>query len=325
MSQGKFAAAISALALSSCATTSFGPGTPLAPTVTSRDLAGGIAYVGTFVSLYRDRANAAANGRQWFEVPAFLAVFGGAVASATGGSDGGLIGAGVASLANAGNGYYAPRTKAALYRQAGDAMVCVQQVGSGLQAYSITQKTMALAGAGGELTTYLEMQGAAWAIERILGERLSNTGALPDAAGLAAQFEKLVTEREAKAKAAGDQAKAAGATSAADLAAETARAASAVEAARTTLAAAEAEAAAARAEAKADVDGDGVANPAALTSASARVSSARARLDEAMAAQAAIAEKRNAAEAATAVLAETLAEGLQLHANLQLCVLRMKS
>ena len=184
--------------LASCATTSFGPGTPAPPTVTTQDLAGGIAYVDTFIVLYRERANSTTNGRQWFEVPAFLGIFGGAVASASGGSDGGLIGAGVASLANAGKTYYAPRTKAGFYRQAFDAMSCVQQVGAGLQAFDASQRALIVSNAGEDQTIYLEMRAAAWGIERILAERLSNTGALPDGAGLAAEFEKLVAERQAR-------------------------------------------------------------------------------------------------------------------------------
>lgn len=192
----KFAAVVSALTLAGCATTSFGPGTPADPTVTSQDLAGGIAYVDTFIVLYRDRANELANGRQWFEVPAFLGIFGGAVASAGGASDGGLVGAGIASLANAGNTYYSPKERAALFRQASDAMSCVQLVGAGLTAFEPTQKSMLVASAGDDATLFLQMRSAAWAIERILAERLSNTGALPDAAGLAAEYEKLAAERQ---------------------------------------------------------------------------------------------------------------------------------
>lgn len=198
MRSNLFTALLGSALLASCATASFGPGTPGPPTVTTQDLAGGIAYIDTFVVLYRQRANAAANGRQWFEIPAFLGIFGGAVASASGGSDGGLIGAGVASLANAGNDYYAPRTKAGLYRQAFDAMSCVQQVGAGLQAFDASQRALIVSNAGENQRIYLEMRAAAWGIERILAERLSNTGALPDAAGLAAEYEKLVAERQAK-------------------------------------------------------------------------------------------------------------------------------
>jgi len=229
-------AAALAVVTASCATTSFGPGDPKKlPKDPSPTLGGAITYVEAFVDHYRDRANSAANGRQWFEIPAFLGVFGGAVASASGGSDGGLIGAGVSSVATASNGYYAPKAKAALYRQAADAMSCVLLVGNGLTPYQSSLTTKSLVSGQDDRAVFLEMQGAAWSIERILAERLSNAGALPDAAGLAAEYEKLVAERTAK-KAEAVNAVTASGTNTAEVAAIAANSAGA-DAARASLAA----------------------------------------------------------------------------------------
>jgi hypothetical protein len=227
----------SMLALSGCATTSFSP--PVVnlkhpTTVGSQaqakcaaqivadqtrsidsNVAGARALINNFIYVYRCRAHSAANGRQWFEVPALLIAAGTVTAAAFGaGPDVAIAGgAGSAVLAN-GKGYYSPQQKAAIYDHALDALLCIKSEAVGVKSFDIAiSETFKNAVADGKIEVdpydqYFDMiSSALFSVERILSQRLSSTGTF-DAAGLVAEIEaikKKVDDAEA-AKAAAKKA-----------------------------------------------------------------------------------------------------------------------
>lgn len=221
--------------LSGCASTSFAPpavtvayqnGVQVEQTIcpvggsrgtavtVTRDVAGAYKLLDKFIETFRCSAHSAANGRQAFEIPGFLATTGAAVASALGGgATYGIVGTGASSLFSNGNKYWDPKLKAAIYDHALDAMICIKTEAVGIPAFKFDnaaqeqQKNLLLEELGGTPKVsvpvdqqYFEMvSGAAFSVERILAQRLSNMASV-DAAAVSAELTAAIEERKAKEK-----------------------------------------------------------------------------------------------------------------------------
>ena len=218
----------SLLCLAGCATTSFAPppvavnyyqegdnsalcraGGPRQTTVTvTRTVAGAYRLVDKFIETYRCSAHSAANGRQAFEIPAFVATTGAALAGALGGGVGyGIAGTAANSAFTSGNKYWDPKAKATIYDHALDALLCVKTEAVGIPAYKFDQATAeatteaATRARDGEPPVtvevpaekqYFEMvSSAAFSIERILAHRLSSMAPV-DAGAVAAELAKAI-------------------------------------------------------------------------------------------------------------------------------------
>jgi hypothetical protein len=236
--------AASALPLSACAVTSFAPpsvpmrladGTMLsgeclssrtgrrsAVTLT-RNVDGALRYVDEYNNAIACSRDAAANGRQGFEVPSFIVTTGAMVAAAFGaGPDVAIAGSAGNSVLNAGKAYYDPKQKAAIYGNAVDALGCIRSEAVGMTSFAAI-KDDSDAGAGlktfmdgstGTVTVTTDMQYFAMvtdAVNRvrdILAKRLSDVGTF-DPKGLATEFaanaeEIRAREEEKKAAAPAD-------------------------------------------------------------------------------------------------------------------------
>lgn len=198
--------------------------------IIKRDTDGALLLVNNFILTYRCQADRAAEGRQYFEVPGYLATIGGAAAAAFGAPADVAIGTGAASAAlNQGKSYYAPRDKAVVLNDALDAMLCIQNEAVGIDPYTLKTLSAAqeVSGSGaaapqpqptiaGVVPTatpadggpevyvssqrqYFEMvRTALFAVERVVAQRLSNAGTPFDASGVMAELEKLNKEVEEK-------------------------------------------------------------------------------------------------------------------------------
>lgn len=94
------------------------------------------SLIHNFILVYRCRSREAANGRQAFQIPAFLAVVGATAATAFGaGQDVAIAGTVGSSIFNAGNSYYSPLQQAGIYNSAIDALVCIQSEAVGVEAF----------------------------------------------------------------------------------------------------------------------------------------------------------------------------------------------
>ena len=230
---------ISSLSLSACATTSFAPppvdfrydgdtsaavtckagGGRGATVKVTRDVPGTYKMLDTFIAAFRCNAHAAANGRQAFQIPAFLATTGAALAGALGGgATYGILGTGANSVFNAGNNYFDPKMKAAYFDHALDAMLCLKTEAVGVPAYifdnspppaagSAESALFELGGLGKKSTVtvtadeqyFMMVSAAAFSVERILAQRLSNMASV-DASAVAAEMAKAVTDATDTAK-----------------------------------------------------------------------------------------------------------------------------
>ena len=155
--------AASALTLSGCGTYSFGPPevslsrrvsgqelsqecliapAPAAASATDfeeigENVDGALALVSNFIDAYRCTMRLAADGRQAWQLPGFLALAGSATATAFGGgADWGIAGGAASSMFNAGNAYYNPQEQAAILRDAIEALTCIQTEAVGVSAFS---------------------------------------------------------------------------------------------------------------------------------------------------------------------------------------------
>jgi hypothetical protein len=227
--------AAAALPLSACATTSFSPPSVnlenetyvrgsnvswgqrcmpvehVQPVKIEQTVDGARALIKNFVYMYRCRAHSAANGRQAFEVPAFLALIGATTAVAFGaGHDVAVAGGAASSLFNGGKAYYDPKQKAEIYDHSIDALLCIQTEAVGIDALDIvqldaTQKQLGSLLAGrfdlddrddDELEVsaskrYFDLIAASLlSVERVTAHRLSNVGSY-DPEGVVAQIERL--------------------------------------------------------------------------------------------------------------------------------------
>lgn len=230
-------------ALSACSTTSFAPPSvnvtrvdtgrdayvsckpPAAGDVIGQDVSGALQLVDNFVDAYRCAGHAAANGRQAFEVPSFLTLVGSAAAVAFGAGPDVAIAGGIGnSVFSGGKSYYDPQAKADIFDRSLDALLCIQTEAVGIKAFDVPKASEAerggskglLAGAmgqgGGTITVTSEQQyfrmvsAALMSVERVTAERLSRVGHF-DAAGVQAEIEKLVKQREEAEAALKDQQK----------------------------------------------------------------------------------------------------------------------
>jgi hypothetical protein len=184
------------------------------------DLEGARALIDNFVFAYRCRMGGAANGRQIFDVPAYLAATGAVVATAFGaGTDATLAAGAVGAILGGGKGYYAPKDKAAVYNGALGALLCIKTESVGIRAFNIEAapkpKSDSESGGGGGETPkvtippekqYFDMVTAALlSVERILADRLSNIGKY-DPAGVVAEVTTLNDQIKAAEKARADKA-----------------------------------------------------------------------------------------------------------------------
>lgn len=145
--------------LSGCATTSFAPpsvpitynGDPqgsqtckeaAAGARVNRDVRGAWKVIDTFMAAYSCSHDAAVNGRQWFDLPAFLSTTGAATALAVGATPVatiGIAGTAASSVFNAGKAYYDPTAKAAIYNQALSALECIRKASVGVASQKIDE------------------------------------------------------------------------------------------------------------------------------------------------------------------------------------------
>jgi hypothetical protein len=190
----------------------------------TEDAAGATRLIDNFAFVYRCTAHQAADGRQGFEIPAFLVAAGGATAAALGAGADTAIATGAAGvILNHGKNYYDPKQKAAIIDSALDAVLCIKAESAGLSPYSLAVTSalensvahVAAATAGkpdGPVTTitaerqfYTLILGALLSTERVLATRLSNVGSF-DPAGTIAEIEKLAAEVKARKDEATDDA-----------------------------------------------------------------------------------------------------------------------
>jgi len=197
-----------------CAPLSFAPPKVDLSTHPSPTLQDAITDVDAFILKYRKYAGSAADGRQFFEVPAFVAALGAVTATAFGAGPNVTLGSGAAgALLGGGKAYYAPKTKAEIYGSAYSALMCIQQVALGVKPFADAPATdlrgkFVREQQGDQLALYYLVRNAALSVERILMSRLSNVGSLTDAEGIAAQYQKTVKEKLDAEKAAPAQASA---------------------------------------------------------------------------------------------------------------------
>ncbi|HKT14533.1 MAG TPA: hypothetical protein VJR87_03920 [Allosphingosinicella sp.] len=179
-----------------------------------RDVAGAQAMIDNFVLTYRCAAHSAANGRQYFEIPAFLALAGTSAAVAFGAGPDTAIAGGVGNaLFTSGGKYFAPKDKAGILDHSLDALLCIKTEAVGIDAFALDAisnveeasgatanavlKAMRNGSESGEVTVssseqYFEMVVAAlFSVERVTAQRLSAAGTPFDAAGVVAEIEAL--------------------------------------------------------------------------------------------------------------------------------------
>jgi hypothetical protein len=177
----------------------------------TRNLIGAYKLIDAYVVAFRCAAHAAADGRQGFEIPAFVSTTGAALATTLGGgATYGILGTGANAAFTAGNKYWDPKLKASIYDHALDALLCVKTEAVGIPAYKFENsgfgKMYGLEIGGSKISVPVERQyfemvsSAVFSIERILAQRLSNMAPV-DASAVAAELGKAIAEiQEAKKK-----------------------------------------------------------------------------------------------------------------------------
>lgn len=223
--------------LAGCATTSFAPprvdfhqkmtnarlGSNCAWTADNgpeltEDVAGARTLIRNYFDAYECAMRATANGRQAFEVPAFLALVGATTAVALGAGPNVAIAGGAGnSIFTAGNSYYAPREQTAILSDAVDAIACIQTEAIGISPTEYeavsdqqTQKSFTRTREGGgkvEVTVenqYFDMISSKLAnVHGFAAARLAGRGSL-NAGSVALEIEALIDKirkaEEAKKK-----------------------------------------------------------------------------------------------------------------------------
>jgi hypothetical protein len=221
----KFAAALLAAGLTSaCSTTSFAPPvvnlehrlaadstrvcrpTDKKVAIDKPSVDNARSLIENFILVYRCRSREAANGRQTFQLPGFVASVGAAAASAFGGgSDWGIAGMLGSSVANAGNSYYAPQRQAEIFDSAIDALVCIKTEAVGVEALTIEKVASESGGEEGGVAGdeggaavhtspaaqyYDLVRASLYSVERVTAARLRNVGTF-DPAGVVAELTAL--------------------------------------------------------------------------------------------------------------------------------------
>lgn len=166
------------------------------------------ALIQNFILVYRCRSREAANGRQFFQLPAFFATAGAAAAGAFGGgSDWGIAGGVLSSFFNAGNSYYSPQRQAEIFDSALDALTCIQTEAVGVDPIIIERTSPAASGEGGggegdsavhtsPAAQYYDLiRASLFSVERVTAQRLRTIGTY-DPAGVVAEITALNREVE---------------------------------------------------------------------------------------------------------------------------------
>lgn len=180
----------------------------------NRTTEGALLLINNFILTYRCQAHRAAEGRQFFEVPGFLAAAGGATAAALGAGPTIAIGTGATNaVLGQGKSYYAPKDKAVVLDDGLDALICIKNEAVGIDAYTLGAisdvqeeagppevRQQPLPGEpdnGPEIVIsaerqYFDMvQASLFSIERVVAQRLSASGTPFDADGVIAEIEAL--------------------------------------------------------------------------------------------------------------------------------------
>jgi hypothetical protein len=210
-----------------CATTSFAPpavpiGKKLAGTETcsARDqftdigtladtVAGAQRVIDLHLFVYDCAMRQTANGRQAFEIPAYLGAVGTAAAVVFGAGTDVLIAGGIKSAAmNRGKGYFDPQRKSEIYLRALNAMRCIKTESIGVPAFDpqfqtkaadmVTAKQSAITLTPAE-QYYGMIEAALGAVRDIAADRLRGVGNF-DPAGLQAEIIKLSADADAAKK-----------------------------------------------------------------------------------------------------------------------------
>src|ERR1051325_10689841 len=102
---------------------------------------GALKLAGNYLRAYRCARDQAANGRQVFQLPAFLALAGSAAAVAFGGGQNwGIAGTIGNQFFTAGNDYYAPAQQAQILRESVDALNCIHVEATHMPALARLQR-----------------------------------------------------------------------------------------------------------------------------------------------------------------------------------------
>lgn len=172
------------------------------PIPIGKDAEGAMTLTNNFIYYYRCASHSAGNGRQAFEIPAFLTLVGTATAAAFGaGSDVVIAGGAANATLDGAKDYYAPMTKASIYDSALDAFLCIKSTAAGVQPFVIggqnavkTRDALAAANVEGYFEPerqYFELVSSSlFTVERIAADRIRSTGRY-DPAGVVAQIQTL--------------------------------------------------------------------------------------------------------------------------------------
>jgi hypothetical protein len=186
--------------------------TPAAATDIRPNVEGALTLIDNYLSSYRCTMRLAADGRQGFEVPAFLSLIGSTTAIALGaGTDVAILGGAGNSVFTAGNKYSAPQDQTEILSGAVDALACIQTEAVGISAFDLkttaaAERTHLASEGGGAVEVSVERQyynlvaAALIGVERAAAQRLARRGSF-DAAGVAAEIETLVQKIEDAKKA----------------------------------------------------------------------------------------------------------------------------
>jgi hypothetical protein len=179
-----------------------------------RTTEGALLLINNFILTYRCQAHRAAEGRQFFEVPGFIAAAGGATAAALGAGPNVAIGTGATNaVLGQGKSYYAPKDKAVVLDDGLDALICIKNEAVGIDAYTLDAISDVQEEAGPPETRravapgepdngpeiiisaerqYFDMvQASLFSVERVVAQRLSASGTPFDADGVIAEIEAL--------------------------------------------------------------------------------------------------------------------------------------
>lgn len=148
------------------------------------DQAGAHALTDNFIYAYRCAQRDAADGRQIFQIPSFLALIVASLGPTFGASaDARIAMAGYGAALDRGNAYYAPKAKAAILDHGLDALLCIKAEQVGVDYFDSTQDAVAAADAA-----FLERQ----------IEQLANTRTLLVPADFGALSADAATQRKAQ-------------------------------------------------------------------------------------------------------------------------------
>jgi len=164
-----------------CTPTTFKAGD--AVTQIKPDVIGATDLINNYVLTYGCAVSELANGRQVFEVPAFLAAVTGLVGGSLGLNEDAVITTGVAAaVLKSGNGYYVPKEKAALVTTALRATLCVKTEAVGIDFFKTSDDSQGgprPANSGGADTAALNAL-RSLALEQQVAQRAEALGVKPD-------------------------------------------------------------------------------------------------------------------------------------------------